>query len=168
MDERLLQVTRHGVTRVPAELWLGLAILARYWVLMIVILVSSRREGSAVLLLGDHGVAWLLLFLQSPVIALLAAAGNRRPDAAAPLRWLWRHGRAIIWLTAAFNIAWTASILWHADYWSWWPEYLLLGCAAFDLFIANMVAQPFYKGLFAEFPDNGQSNDPSRRSNPGA
>ena len=167
MDERLLHVTREGVTRVPAELWLAMVILARYWLLMLVIVVSARRQGSVALLVGDGGVAWWLLLLQVPVVALMVAAGNRRGDAPGVMRAIWRFGRPVMWLTAVFNIAWTALILWRSDYWSWWPEYLLLGLAAFDLFIARMIATPFYAGLFAEFPSKPQPGA-SSSSNRGA
>ncbi len=147
-------VNRHGVLAVPATLWLGFALLARQWLLLVAVAVSQfRRQTDTALLLGDGGTPWWALAAQLPVLVLMLAAAYRQPQAGAWARWLWRRGREIVALTALLNLGWTARLLLAADYWNAWPELFLACCSLLDLAIVLAVyTAPYHRQMFAEFP----------------
>jgi hypothetical protein len=152
-DSAFLDVNSHGVLRVPGPLWLGFAVLARYWILMLVVTVSARRSQETLLLLGHDGIPWAWLALQLPIVALMAAGAQRTPTGGAWARWLWRHGRIIVSLTALLNLVWTVRLLWLSDDWALWPELLLSSFVLIDLAIAlAMWRDRFFAQLFSEFP----------------
>lgn len=155
------EVDRHGVLRVPPLLWVALALLARHWVLLVIIGASARREGSSVLLLGDGGIPWIALGMEIPVVLLALAAFNRQPGAGVWARLLWKRGREIVALTAMLNTAWTANLLLKSAYWTPWPELFLASCALIDVAIAlSMYTTPYYRQLFDEFPARPPASPP--------
>ncbi|HKY90708.1 MAG TPA: DUF2919 family protein [Nevskiaceae bacterium] len=147
-------VNRHGVLAIPASLWLAFALLARQWLLLVAVAVSQlRRQTDTSLLLGDGGVPWFALVAQLPVLLLMLAAANRLPGAGGWARLLWRRGREIVVLTAAFNLVWTGKLLLASGYWSLWPELFLACCSLIDLAIVLAVyTTPYHRQMFAEFP----------------
>jgi Protein of unknown function (DUF2919) len=152
-DSAYLDVNSHGVLRVPGPLWLGFAVLARYWILMLVVAVSARRSRESVLLLGHDGVPWAWLLAQLPIVLLMLAAAQRVPTGGRWARLLWRNGRLIVTLTALLNLGWTAHLLWLSDDWALWPELLLASFCLIDLAIALAVwRDKFFAQLFKEFP----------------
>jgi Protein of unknown function (DUF2919) len=152
-DSAYLDVTSHGVLRVPGPLWLGFALMARYWILMLVVAVSARRSKESVLLLGHDGVPWVWLAMQLPIVLLMLAAAQRVPSGGGWARALWRQGRPIITLTALLNLAWTARLLWLSDDWAPWPELALASFCLIDLAITLAVwRDKFFAQLFSEFP----------------
>lgn len=152
-DSAYLDVTNHGVLRVPGPLWLGLAVLARYWLLVLVVTVSARRSKESVLLLGHDGIPWAWLAMQLPIVLLMIAGAQRVPTGGRWARVLWRNGRVIVTLTALLNLAWTARLLWLSDDWALWPELLLTSFVLIDLAIAlAMWRDKFFAQLFSEFP----------------
>ena len=153
VDDYLLDVNRYGVPAVPLGLWLAMAFLARHWLLLVVVVVSARRSKSSFLLLGGDFSFWVLL-LEAPVLLVIAAAVARRPEAIAPVRFVWKQGRHLLALTAWLNIALAAVLLWRSNYWNPWPELFLVSCAVLDLaIIYAMYSNPQMKHVFAEFPD---------------
>lgn len=156
------ELDRHGVLRVPALLWVAFALMARHWVLLIIIGASARREGSSVLLLGDGGIPWVALSMEVPIVLLALAAFNRQPGAGAWARGLWKRGREIVALTAALNVGWTANLLIKSDYWTPWPELFLASCSLIDVAIAlSMYTTPYYRQLFDEFPARPRAEPPT-------
>lgn len=147
-------VNRHGVLAVPATLWLGFALLARQWLLLVAVAVSQfRGQTGTAMLLGDGGVPWWALAAQTPVLALMMAAACRQPQAGTWARWLWRRGREIVALTALLNLGWTTRLLLASDYWNAWPELFLACCSLLDLAIVLAVyTTPYHRQMFAEFP----------------
>ena len=151
-DSAYLDVTAHGVLRVPGRLWLGLAVLSRYWILLLVVAVSAAQSREAVLLLGN-GIPWVWLALQLPIVLLTIAGAHRVPTGGRWARVLWRHGRAIVTLSALLNLAWTARLLRRSDDWALWPELLLASFVLIDLATALATwRNKFYGQLFSEFP----------------
>jgi Protein of unknown function (DUF2919) len=152
-DSAYLDLNDHGVLRVPGPLWLGFAVLARYWLLMLVVTVSARRSQESVLLLGHDGVPWAWLALQLPIVLLMLAGAQRVPTGGRWARVLWRNGRVIVTLTALLNLIWTARLLWLSDDWALWPELLLASFVLIDLAITLAVwRDKFFAQLFSEFP----------------
>jgi hypothetical protein len=152
-DSAYLDVNDHGVLRVPGPLWVGFAVLARYWLLMLVIIVSSGQSQLATLLLGNDGVPWAWLALQLPIVFLMIAGAHRVPTGGRWARVLWRNGRIVVTLTALLNLAWTARLLWLSDDWALWPELLLASFVLMDLATALSVWRDrFFAQLFSEFP----------------
>jgi hypothetical protein len=152
-DSAFLDVNSHGVLRVPGPLWLGFAVMARYWILMLVVTVSARRSRESVLLLGDGGIPWIWLAMQLPIVLLMIAAAQRTPTGGRWARALWHNGRLIVTLTALLNLGWTAHLLWLSDDWALWPELLLASFCLIDLAIALAVwRDKFFAQLFSEFP----------------
>ena len=153
LDERFLDVNAHGVLRVPGPLWAGFAVLARHWVLMLLVAVSARRDPSIVRVLGDSGIPWLMLGMQLPALLVALAGAQRRPEAPMLWRWIWRFGRGLVVVTALANIAWTAHLLMDSDYWLPWPELYLGSCALIDLaVVVGLYSTPLMRQLFREFP----------------
>lgn len=157
--EFAFHVNRYGVLAVPTTLWLGFALLARQWLLLVAVAVSQfRGQTDTSLVLGDGGVPWFALLAQVPMLLLALAAANRMPTAGAWARILWRHGREIVALTAALNLVWTARLLLASDYWNPWPELFLACCSLLDLAIVLAVyTTPYFRQLFAEFPAREQA-----------
>ena len=94
-----------------------------------------------------------MLLAQSPVLLLLLAGARRAPEAGLWARWVWKAGRAIIVLTAAINISWTAYMLWQSDYWNPWPELFLASCAMIDLAVmTSVLTSAHHRQVFTEFP----------------
>jgi hypothetical protein len=152
-DSAFLDVNSHGVLRVPGPLWLGFAVMARYWILMLVVTVSARRSRESVLLLGDGGIPWMWLAMQLPIVLLMVAAAQRTPTGGRWARALWHNGRLIVTLTALLNLSWTAHLLWLSDDWALWPELLLASFCLIDLAITLAVwRDKFFAQLFSEFP----------------
>ena len=152
-DSAFLDVNSHGVLRVPGPLWLGFAVMARYWILMLVVMVSARRSKESVLLLGDGGIPWIWLAMQLPIVMLMVAAAQRTPTGGRWARALWHNGRLIVTLTALLNLGWTARLLWLSDDWALWPELLLASFCLIDLAITLAVwRDTFFAQLFSEFP----------------
>ena len=152
-DSAFLDVNSHGVLRVPGPLWLGFAVMARYWILMLVVTVSARRSKESVLLLGDGGIPWMWLAMQLPIVLLMVAAAQRTPTGGRWARALWHNGRLIVTLTALLNLGWTAHLLWLSDDWALWPELLLASFCLIDLAITLAVwRDKFFAQLFSEFP----------------
>ncbi len=152
IDDRLLDVDKHGSLRVPAVLWVGLAILCRYWILVVVVFATARRSPDVVRVLGD-GFSWYFLLLEIPAILVLLAAARRLPEAGQPWRWLWRNARVLIACAVLAHLGATAWLLWTADVWRRWPELFLASCNLFDLAVLTSVLRDdYYRRLFADFP----------------
>jgi Protein of unknown function (DUF2919) len=152
-DSAYLDVNNDGVLRVPGPLWLGFAVLARYWLLMLVVMFSAQQSQQSMLLLGHDGVPWAWLTLQLPIVLLMMAGAHRVPTGGRWARVLWRNGRIIVTLTALLNLAWTARLLWLSDDWALWPELLLASFVLIDAAAALAIWRDrFFAQLFSEFP----------------
>ena len=152
IDDRLLDVDKHGTLRVPPVLWVALAVLCRYWILVVVVFASARRAPDVVRVLGD-GFSWYFLLLEIPAILILLATARRRPEAGKLWRWLWHNGRMLIACAVFAHLGATAWLLWSADVWRRWPELFLASCNLFDLAVLTSVLRdPYYRQLFADFP----------------
>lgn len=153
MEAWQLDLDRHGVLRVPTPLWIGFALLARHWLLVLLVLVSARASKSTVQLIGDFDQLWPMLIVQVPVLLLALAGARRAPEAGRAARAVWGLGRPIVIVVALLNIGWTAHLLWQSDYWNLWPELFLGSCALIDLALAAHAWQsPAMAQLFREFP----------------
>jgi hypothetical protein len=153
VDSRFLDVDRYGVLRVPALVWVSLALLARYWVLLAVVAVSVRRNSEAMGLLGHDGLSYALMAMELPAFAVALAAARRVPEAGRAMRLLWRRGRELMALTVVANLAWTGTLLFDSGYWSLWPELFLASCCLLDVaIVSSMYTNPVFRQLFREFP----------------
>lgn len=151
LDERFLDVDAHGSLRVPGVLWLGMAFLARYFILALGLVFSHSQELLDALFTNKF--VWMVLVLEIPAVALLMAGANRGPEGAAAWRMLWLRGRVIIAALAALHVLYASWMLWTSDVWRPWPELLLASCALLDIAIAYGVhTDGFFKQLFSEFP----------------
>jgi hypothetical protein len=161
LDERLLHVDRHGALAVPAMLWILMAFLARYWIVVVFIVVSSRRAPETVRLLGGD-FSWYMLALELPAILMIMTAGHRGPEAGAFWRRIWSHGRGILIATAVVHIVVTAAALWVSTVWRRWPELFLASCNVLDLAIIYALATDgYFRQLFADFPAPRQARGSS-------
>jgi Protein of unknown function (DUF2919) len=153
-DSAFLDVDRYGVLRVPPAMWLGLAVLARHWVLLLMVGASARRDARSVLLLGDDGLPWLALALEIPALLLMVLAFRRTPTAWVLTRRLWRLGPWFAATTAVANTVWTVQLLMNSDRWRAWPELALASALLLDFaIVAAFTFSPYYRQLFAEFPE---------------
>ena len=151
IDERYLNVSRFGVLNVPLTLWLGMAFLARHWILLIATLAS--RRSAETLQLAAGALSWIPLVLELPVLLLIFAGFSRFPTAGYLLRKVWCYGRYILGFTAAVNIVLVSWLLWQSDVWRRWPELFLASCALLDVAIVLGISRSEYiKQIFAEFP----------------
>lgn len=151
IDERLLDVDRHGCVRVPGSLWAAIVFLSRHWLMLVFIVVASRRSPSAGALLGLVS-GWVLL-IEFPALALAWAGMNRSPKGGVVAKWIWNRGLWILALTAVVNICIAVWVLWHARYWHPWPHWFIMSCALIDVAIILGVWQSaLIRQVFADFP----------------
>ncbi|MGE0333296.1 MAG: DUF2919 family protein [Ramlibacter sp.] len=152
IDDRLLDVDKHGVLRTPPVLWFALALLCRYWILVAVVFASARRAPDVVRILGD-GFSWYFLLLEIPAVVLVVAAARRRPEAGKLCRWVWRNARIFVAGAVLAHLGATVWLLWSADVWRRWPELFLLSCNILDLAIlVSVLRDDYYRQLFSDFP----------------
>ncbi len=153
IDERFLDVDRYGVLKIPAGLWLGMAFLARNWILLIATL-ASRRSPEA-LQLASGAISGFLLLLQFPVLILAYAGFSRQPGTGRILRFVWSNGGAILCAAAALNLGLLGWFLWHSDVWRRWPELFLASCGLIDFAIAyGTFKSKYIRQVFQEFPEH--------------
>lgn len=153
MDERLLDVDQYGVLRVPGMFWLGMAVLVRYWALMLVMLVSAQQAGTIFEMMGNK-VPWLALAGEAFALAVLIAAGSRQPEAGAVWRWTWKRAHVLVALTAACNVAWFTYASTQANWEFTRPQVAMAGFALLDVCMAWIfVRSAYFRQLFSEFPE---------------
>lgn len=152
MDERLLDVDQYGVLRVPGTFWLGMAVLVRYWVLMLIMLVSAQQAGTIFEMMGSK-VPWLALAGEVFALAAVIAAGSRQPEAGAVWRWIWARAHVWVVLTAACNVAWFTYASAQSNWELTRAQVAMAGFALLDVCIAwTFVRSPYFRQLFREFP----------------
>lgn len=145
-------VNRHGAVSVPGVLWIAMAFLARYWLVVMAVLLSSRRSPETVRVLGQD-FAWFMLAVELPVLLVMIAGGNRHPDAWRPWRFIWTHGRTILIAVAVVHIVGAVVALAASPVWRRWPELFIASCAVLDLAVILALARDaFFRQLFADFP----------------
>ena len=161
IDERLLNVDRHGALAVPAVLWLVMAFLCRYWIVVVVVFASAKRSPETVRLLGQD-FSWFMLALEVPVMIVMAAAWNRSPEAGAFWRAVWARGRILLIAIAATHIAATVVALIASGVFRRWPELFLASCAVLDLAVIYALARDdYFRQLFADFPARAPAAAPT-------
>jgi hypothetical protein len=100
-QELAFHTDRHGVLVVPAVFWLSLVVLARYWVMFLLVGVSARRDGGqSAAALADVPVSWLALTGQALVLLVALAAVRRSPTAGRAVRMVWRCAPWLLLITA--------------------------------------------------------------------
>lgn len=152
MDERLLDVDQYGVLRVPGTFWLGMAVLVRYWALMLIMLVSAQQAGAIFEMMGSK-VPWLALAGEAFALAALIAAGSRQPEAGAVWRWIWGRAHVCVALTAACNVAWFIYASTQSNWELTRAQLAMAGFALLDVCMAwTFVRSPYFRQLFREFP----------------
>lgn len=157
MDDRLLDLDRHGVLKPPLALWLAAAFLLRHWLLMLFI-AASARSSPATLAWIDGESTVLMLAIELPMLLLALAWTRRQPEGGSVVRWLWCQGRVLIGLTAAMHLAWSAWYLSGQAVWNPWPDRALALAALVDSgILLGIWRSPLLRQLFAEFPPRPSS-----------
>jgi hypothetical protein len=152
IDERMFDVDRHGLTRLPGPIVLGLVFLCRYLILVVIVFASARRSPDVTRVLGN-GFEWWFLALEIPAAALLLAYGTRSPGAAQWVRQLWTRGPLLIYGAVLAHLVAAVALLVQSKSWQPWPELFLVSCSLIDCALAWRVwSDPFFKHVFAEFP----------------
>ena len=153
-QELAFHTDRHGVLVVPAVFWLSLVVLARYWVMFLLLGVSARRDGgqSAAALAGVP-VSWLALAGQALVLLVALAALRRSPTAGRAVRMVWRFAPWLLLIAALCNAAILVPLIGRPQAWSPWPDLFLASCSLLDAaVVAAVFRAPYYCQLFREFP----------------
>lgn len=152
MDERLLDIDQYGVLRVPGMFWLGMAVLVRYWALMLAMLMSGGQAGAILGVMGGK-IPWLALAGEIFAMAAIVAAGNRQPEAGAAWRWLWRRAHVLVVITAACNVAWFAYSSTQSSWEFTRGQLAMAGFALLDVCMAWVFTRSaYFRQLFSEFP----------------
>jgi hypothetical protein len=153
MDERLLDVDQYGVLRVPGMFWLGMAVLVRYWALMLVMLMSAQQAGTIFEMMGSK-VPWLALAGEVFALVVVVTAGSRQPEAGRVWRWTWRHAHVLLAMTAACNVAWFIYASTQASWEFTRPQVAMAGFALLDVCMAWIfLRSTYFRQLFSEFPE---------------
>lgn len=156
MDERLLDVDQYGVLRVPGMFWLGMGVLARYWALMLIMLVSAQQAGTIFEMMGGQ-VPWLALVGEVFALAAVMAAGSRQPDARMVWRWIWCRAHVLVALTATCNVGWFVYALTQPSWELTRGQLAMAGFALLDVCMAWVfVRSAYFRQLFREFPDSAK------------
>jgi hypothetical protein len=152
IDERLLDIDRNGATRMPAVMLLGILFLCRYWIVVVAVFVSARRNKDAARVLGE-GFEWWFLALELPALLMLLVYALRKPDAGAWVKALWARGAILVTLAAGAHLASTVWMLSQSSVWRTWPELFFASCSLIDVVVVwTLWKDGFYRQLFAEFP----------------
>ncbi|RYX80354.1 DUF2919 family protein [bacterium] len=152
MDERLLDVDRYGVLRVPGLVWVSLIVLTRHWFLFFFMVFTGQA------LVGEKGAPWLPMLAQLPVVLLLLAGGRRMPEARPMIRQIWRMGPLLVSVTAVLNLAWMAWSLYVSDDWRLRPELMLVCFSVLDTLIAwSTFTSQHVRQIFTEFPAGSEA-----------
>ncbi|MBR0568011.1 DUF2919 family protein [Azoarcus sp. L1K30] len=158
MRDILSVLNRYGVLKVPWSLWAIVALQARHWILLVLVVLSARRSPDTVRLLGDD-FSWFQLGLETPILFLVLAIMQRHPEAGRFIRALWRRGREIVSIAALLNLGWVVWFLASSYYWRPWPERVVLLLGLVDLLILVSVwRSEHYRQLFSEFPESSSSS----------
>lgn len=152
MDDRFLDLDRHGVLRPPLWLALCCAFLLRHWLLILFVAASARRAPETVgWAYGEF--SWLMLVIESPALLLAIAWTRRVPAAGGLVRLLWRHGRELLTLAATLHLAWACWYLAGQSVWNPWPERFVALLALADAgIIVTAWRSLLLRELFKEFP----------------
>jgi len=154
MKDLFDRINQYGVLKVPLSFWLIVAFQARHWFLVAAAVIGMRRSPDTARLLGGEGVPFIQLALELPVMLVAFAALNRDPFGGAFVRRIWRYGREIISVAAVLNLAWVAWYFTGIPRWRPNPDNLVLLSGVFDLLIIAAVwKSPYFKQMFAEFPE---------------
>ncbi len=157
-QEMAFHVDRHGVLAVPGVFWVGLLILSRHWVLLLLVGLSSRRDGgqSAALLTGT-AFSWVLMAGQTLALLVAAAALRRLPDTGRWARWVWRYAPQLLLATAVINAAALLPLVERWQHVALWPHLFLASCTLLDAAVVVAVfTAPYYRQMFREFPAAAQ------------
>lgn len=139
-----------------------MAFLARYFIIAVGIVFSRSQELLQVLFTNEF--VWIVLLLEVPAVALLAAGANRSPDGARVWRAIWHRGLMIITGLAVLHVLYASWMLWASDVWRPWPELLLASCALMDIAIAyGVCTDSFFDQLFADFPERAAKQASTKR-----
>lgn len=162
MSDLFTKINQYGVLRIPLSFWLIVVFQARHWFVVAAAAIGMRRSPDVARVLGGEGVPFLQLALELPVLLVAFAAVNRDPDGGPFVRWIWRHAREVITLTAALNLAWLAWYFAGVTRWKAMPDNLLVVGGAIDLLIVAVVwTSKELRQLFAEFPEARPPETPS-------
>jgi hypothetical protein len=159
MDERkvyeYILYNRYGVLRPSPGLWLTLLFQCRHVIGIGLVAMASGRGGRAAsgnidLSEFGHILNPLFVLADAPALLLLLALAARTPGAGALPRFLWRHGRLLLLLSAA---------LYSALFFNYMPEQLgarrfadWLGLSGTTAVVAYTVMAHYLRDLFADFP----------------
>ncbi len=153
MSDIFSKINQYGVVRVPLSFWLIVVFQARHWFLVAAAAIGMRRSPDVARLLGGEGVPYIQIALELPIMLVAFAALNRDPAGGRFVRWIWRHGREVITLTAALNLAWLAWYFVGITRWRPMLDNLGLLGGVIDLLIVVAVwTSQEYRQLFSEFP----------------
>lgn len=146
-----LRYNQYGVLRPNWPFMLSLAFLCRHIALLIILGAAMFKSK------GGPGLEHILPLLDKayivadlPAAALVYVIGARRPDAGAVPRWIWRHGREMIFCSAAlfFLITLVRNGLAFGLYQP--VEWAMI---AGTLVVAGYVAKsPYIRDMLDEFP----------------
>lgn len=162
MSDLFTKINQYGVLRIPLSFWLIVVFQARHWFVVAAAAIGMRRSPDVARVLGGEGVPFLQLALELPVLLVAFAAVNRDPDGGPFVRWIWRHAREVITLTAALNLAWLAWYFAGVTRWKAMPDNLLVVGGAIDLLIVAVVwTSKELRQLFSEFPEARPPETPS-------
>ena len=152
MDERLLRIDEHGALKISAGFWLGVCVLARYWVFAFFLLFSGPQGAAALELFGGK-MPWIALSMEVPALVGAWAAGNRKPSAGVVARAVWRITPVLMAMAAFANTAWYVSGVILAGFDGARAQMVLAGFVVLDLCVVwSFAFSPYYKALFKEFP----------------
>ncbi|MFQ5766026.1 MAG: DUF2919 family protein [Rhodospirillales bacterium] len=145
-----MRYNQYGVLRPNWPFKLSLAFLCRHIVVLVILGAmmlkrSSGTEMANILPLLDKSY----IIADLPAVALVYVMGARRPHAGAGLRWIWRHGREMIFCSIAlfFLITLYRNGLAFALYQP--IEWMMI---AGNVVVAYVAMSRYVRDLLAEFP----------------
>jgi len=153
IDERLLNVNRDGVLAVPAAFWLAGLVSVRYVLFVMLTFIAAKRSDGVMSLLSG-GIPWPAMLGELPVLALLWAAGSRKPGSGRGPRWLWQHAYVLVCLTTLAHLTWALWLIVDVNIEEVRKAVVLSCFSLLDLSISWVFWRShYYRQLFSEFPD---------------
>ena len=138
--------------KINGMLWLIILFLLRPYLVTIISLVNRKdKTGLINMIYSDKMILWWGLLASVPVILVIYAWSNKKPDASSFVKMLWHRGRELLAAAAIFNVAVVFIPFWmgvtnRVQTIGWIQLTICLGI------VAILYSSSYVRDCFSEFP----------------
>jgi len=153
IDDRFLNVNSHGVLTIPAELYISMFLMIRYWLYFIALIITpdlSTNNSNSTLEIEFFSI----LVPELTAALVIFSALSRHPSSGRIVRFIWRHGIKLLILPAAAHLIHIFIIFSKISYFKLFPELLIISFGILDVIIIySLLTSKHTQQVFKEFPE---------------